>query len=193
MKKSYFRIGIDLDGVLRDFIGQTIEQYRKFYPNKTYKYPDTWVLDEHFEIGKGIYDFISAYQDSIFTRAALINGAKELIEYSDTAKHDIIIITSPWGYTSRLANIKWLSDKLIPATELYQTKEKEKVECDIYIDDCADNILRYEQKWGNDFKTFKKFLIIYDQPWNRESFKYAIRSFDHGQTISLIESFQRNR
>lgn len=193
MERSYIKIGLDLDGCIRDFISKMIEVYQQHFPDKWFKQPDTWHLEEHFEIGKGIYDFISINQHEIFSKAPLIEGAGELIKKLDSPNYDIVIITNPWNNECKWSNIDWLANKFIPVTELYQTSNKKDVECDVYIDDHPKNILSYENRWEQDFKTFKKFLIVFDQPWNRESFRFAIRSFDHTQTFNLIESFRKNR
>lgn len=193
MNKPYLRIGLDLDGVIRDFIGSLIDTYKRTYPDKSYAYPTTWKLDEHFEIGKAIYDFITIHQYEIFAKADLLKGAKEFLAKLDHPYYEIVIITSPWCRGTRYANIDWLYNKLIPIRELHQTADKSCIDCDVYLDDYPRNILGYERQWESDLRDFNKLIVVYDQPWNRESFRYAVRSFNHDQTFQLIETFRQNK
>lgn len=183
------RIGIDLDGVLRDFIPELSNFYKRYFPGKQIFDSNSYKLENRYEIGKDIYKFVDDNSYRIFSAAPMIEKAAELIENISSIGADIVIITTPWNKKAMYANVDWLSRYSIPAKELYQTRDKTNVDCDIYIDDKSDVIISYENLWRKAVETSQKFIIVYDQAWNRESFEFAVRSFDHDQTFSYIKSF----
>lgn len=95
------KIAIDCDGVLRDIISQTINIYKKEYPDHIVKPITAWGLEEFFPIGKEIYKF--AFQDfakEVFLDSETYPKAVWAMRELKSLGHSTAILTYQNHYTA---------------------------------------------------------------------------------------------
>jgi len=165
------RVGIDIDGVIRDFISSLEEVYDKYYLSfvEGWRKPVTkWELNEFFSIGKHIYDFaFDTYAHEIFYKYA--KPYENAIEFLNKLheKHSILLATSQNKKTLN-ATLKWLDFYDVPYDEFYCTFNGVKnINTPILLDDNIGNLL-----------DFKNISICMDRPWNKEYNGFRISKYD---------------
>jgi 5'(3')-deoxyribonucleotidase len=133
------RLGIDLDGVVADFIGGWMLRYNmEFGTNLTEDMVDHWDAAGDLTHFGDLSDFwqwagASGHGPTVFRNLESYPGSLEAIEEL-AACHDIVILTMKpdWAAADTFA---WISDHRIPTREVHLLRNKWKVDCDIYLDD----------------------------------------------------------
>ena len=135
------RIGIDIDGVLRDNVGIMVDIYTLYF-NEKLRYEDVkqynveetfpriprelhmkasqWFFQEH---SKEIFEDASAYP-------YVTEDIKALQEFAD-----VYIITYQKSYKNKMQALKWLEEHDINPKGIIFLKNKELFDCDVLIDD----------------------------------------------------------
>lgn len=156
-----FTIGVDVDGVLRDFTGSLTRLYKYHYPDHEVLPITEWGLEKFFPIGKDIYKF--AFEDHYGQIMLLAEARVDMVNAVNSLHrlgYRIHIITSqPKGKEG--VTIDWLREHGVSYDAVTFTSLKSDVLCDAYIDDGEHNI--------NDLVRARKKSLIYlmDQPWNQ--------------------------
>ncbi|MCB0260034.1 MAG: hypothetical protein KDI38_03140 [Calditrichaeota bacterium] len=149
---------IDVDGVLRDFIGSLSAVYRREYPGHVIKPVDSRKLEDFYPIGRGIYEFMdNTFAREILEDAPVFPGAVEVLHrWEDT--FDIVIATAqpPEG---RYPTLSWLGKHRVPANCIHFTYHKHLLEGFALLDDFTDNL--------ENFAASGRLAVCFDQPWNR--------------------------
>ena len=166
------RIGVDVDGVPRDFVGSLQRQYAVDFPDHVMSPVTQWDLHHFFPIGKAIYPYaFDTRAKEIFEGADPYPGAYAAMIALKERGHEIVYVTTqPRG--KEVHTINWLLKHNFPYDGLVITGIKDIANCDVYIDDGPHNV-KVLQATG-------KEVVIYDQPWNRLSLGdrvYSLQQF----------------
>lgn len=170
MAKRKIRVGIDVDGVLRDFDTKAMEIIKRLYPDKIlsetthgWDFPNVDVPIE--ELSKIWRD---THCEEIYRDADLMPGVKEefklLKEWGRTQRPGFqwLCVTAQMPYNA-CHTLYWLGKHYFNFLETYVSNYKHKVDIDFLIDDSPKN---YE-KWvaaGRDEKEY----ILFDRPYNQD-------------------------
>jgi len=170
-------IGIDIDGVLRDFCGQLKTVYNKVYPDHVISEITDYELSPFFPIGKDIYDFFQIrFPYEVFELAKPFPGAKEFV--NSLRQNKIVIITNQ-KRGNEIYTLNWLTMHGIYYDSIVFTKEKNIANIDVLIDDCDDNL-----------KKANAFPVCFAQNWNEWS---GIRTNDYKEIIKIINDIEHNK
>ena len=162
------KIGIDIDGVIADFVGSFLPKLNKICDCNFHE-----IVSHNFR--NNISVDINAY-DSLWNEEVIegkiykilkpINGAIEAL--NRLSQNHVINIISSRGENSRKITENWLLHNNIPfsSLELVQNK-RDKVllmmDCDLIIEDELE-IARILESLG-------KQVILFDYPWTKECIK----------------------
>jgi len=164
------RIGIDIDGVLRDFCKSFMEVMKKHYPETMLvdKLTD-WQLEKHFTLSKKELQeiYLDKYCDAVFLEAPPIYGAiqqmQDLFNWADEHGHNLICISSqrPSG---RHNSLQWLGRHGLGFEEVHfvMGRYKWKKDVDWLVDDSPENWHNWKKGRGND-----KGFILKDAVYNK--------------------------
>jgi len=130
------RIGIDVDGVLRDFCGDLVSIVKKEYPQYIKGNPDefvidTWSLAESFNCSKQELQQIYWYShcDKIMGNGAPMYGAikqmYDLFDWAENNDHDLVCITSQKPH-ARHYTLSWLGKYGMNFNTVYFRKGKSR-------------------------------------------------------------------
>lgn len=134
-------IGLDLDGTIRDFIGQLNYYYDKDYPNQTRPdQPYGWDLSKYYSVGKKIFDY--AYNTRGWDITTYAQPYKDAIKfYNDLlSQGDVWIITNQRNAGMRDGTLKWIEKYLSGYAGIIFTENKNLSFLDYLIDDYVKNL-----------------------------------------------------
>ncbi|MEN8042100.1 MAG: hypothetical protein ABFR95_11415 [Actinomycetota bacterium] len=157
------RLGIDLDGVVADFNQGWIRRYNAAHgteltPDMVQEWNAMVALtrfasEREFwqwarnDGGPGLFADLPTYPDALPALSRL------------SRNHDIVIITTkPWWATSE--TYEWIAKQGIETREVHLTRQKWKVDCDVYLDDGPHNLERLVVERPD--RTTCRFV----RPWN---------------------------
>jgi len=171
------KIGVDVDGVLRDFMGKFIAIYRQDYPSNTTKIEDVndWNLNKFFTETEDARQYYLDNASRIFPNAGMYPGCSDFLRQIKELGHNIIIITHQLIGTEKYTQ-DWLTAYNVPYDSLVFTADKTIVDADIYIDDGLHYIDAYN-KAG-------KRAVIFDRPWNQNF--AGERAYTYNDFIKLL-------
>ena len=154
------RIGVDLDGVVSDFVSTFIGVVNEKYSVKL-KQNQIYVHDLFLVLGVTKNEALSLIYETLSRDINVIEGAREaLVKLKE--KHEIVIITARPEGTYKTTQ-EWLEQNKIPYDTLLYIKEGEKnqteIELDVFVDDHLGEIIEFYGK--------ARKLIIFDHPWNK--------------------------
>lgn len=187
------RIGIDVDGVIRDIYTPLIQCAKNSFPSQTIMEYSKWnyKLSDNFEIKDKIYSFLSNPETAekiFFTNATAYSGMVIFMLYMARRGKEICIITRNITTQRMILTIKFLEKIGITPNEVHfgDTDEfKRHIDCDLYIEDSPKEILYYRSN--------NKYVIVPERPWNKEiSEDKYIKKCQHGgitmcKMVKLIE------
>jgi 5'(3')-deoxyribonucleotidase len=133
------RLGIDLDGVVADFILGWMTRYNLEFGGKlTEDLVDHWDAAgdlTHFETLADFWDWAGATGGgpTVFRHLSTYPGAMPTLCELAT-EHDIVILSMKpdWAASDTFA---WIAEQHLPTREIHLIRDKWKVDCDIYLDD----------------------------------------------------------
>ena len=174
-------VGVDLDGVVRDFLGALKKKYKKVYPDHKIKEVNFWGLHEFFPIGRAIYDFIwEWYPEACLRDAEPLPGAKDFITALANHCYEICIVTAQPTWQAKKATFEWLvrNDILnmvhhvaIIEPNMGLEMGKSHIKVDILLED-APHHLEAANMAGI-------ITVCYDQPWNQDAVSdYRVKHYD---------------
>ena len=166
------RIGVDVDGVLRDFVGKLILQYHEDYPGHEVLPVTDWGLNLFFPIGNAIFPYAFDHRArEIFEGADPYPGAISAMIALKERGHEIFYVTTqPRG--KEVHTINWILKHNLPYDGIVITGIKNAVNCDIFIDDGPHNIKALREAG--------KLAVCFSQPWNR---------FVTGDRVKTLQEF----
>ena len=196
MKK---RIGIDIDGVLRDFSTDLYNVIKEHYPDyiktgsenvysveEVKKEMTDWDLENNFnapiEEIKRIYR--EEYAETILGNGTpYLNNVNYLREQINKDKYTFSAVTSQYPSCSH-HTLSWLGKQELGFQSVYFRKGRKKwqVEVDYLIDDSPNN----HEAWVYGRQMEDGFILM-DQPWNQKiKSDYRVKSVK--EAIELIDN-----
>ena len=177
------RLGVDLDGVVADFNrGWTNLHNAEFGGSIDPASVDRWdCLPDRagFADMREFWTWASPkdHRPSIFRHLPTYPGAIPAL--TDLAeRHHVVVVTSKphWATHDTLA---WLSDVKFPTTEVHIIDDKEKVDCDVYLDD-SPHVLERLVRHRSD-----RLILRREQAWNTHLEGTQVVT-DFGDVVRLV-------
>jgi 5'-nucleotidase len=153
------RIGCDVDGVLRDFVSQLKEVYKKHNPTHEVGDVTQWNMSNAFPQCEDIKKFYIDYADDVMGNAMPYIGARTFIQDIVDAGHDVIIVTHQHSNTEKYT-LDWLNKWGFPYKAIIFAEDKTIADVDIILDDNPRNI--------KDLRSVNRHAVLFDQPWNKD-------------------------
>ena len=177
MKK---RIGIDIDGVLRDFSSDLYNVIKEHYPDyikpgsenvysveEIRKEMTDWDLENNFDAE--ITDIKRVYREehaeTILAKGTpFVEDVDYLREQIRKDEHTFVAVTSQHPVCCH-HTLTWFGKQELGFSSVYFKKGRKKwmVECDFLIDDSPNNYYAWRNGRGSDEK-----YILFDRPWNEK-------------------------
>ena len=167
------RIGIDIDGVLRDFCKSFMEVMSKHYPETMLvdKLTD-WQLEKHFTLSKKELQEIywDKYCDAVFLDADPMPNAIEHMKYLfgwANEKDNTLVCISSQRPSGRHNSLQWLGKHGLGFSEVHFTmgRYKWKKDVDWLLDDSPENWHNWKKGRGSD-EGFILMDAVYNQHIN---------------------------
>ena len=192
MKMKKIRIGIDIDGVIRDFIGRVLDTLNEHYPdNYNGAIPLQWDFSDVLT-DMTLSDLIYGPRgEDIFLYADPINisGLKYLCGWTKEMEYELVCCSYQTGPTI-LATDKWLQTHNLKKyfVDIIYTKDKWKVDIDYLVDDAPYN---YEA-WVENERAENKFILMNDSYRNQNvnATNKINTLFDVPQIINNVENIK---
>ena len=152
------RIGIDIDGVLRDFGVSFMGVMKKHYPETMLQDKITdWQFEKHFTLSKKELQEIywDKYCDAVFLEAPPIPGAIEqmwdLFEWAKETDNTLVCISSQ-SPTGRHNSLHWIGKHGLGFEEVHFVKGRYKWKKDVdwLVDDSPENWHAWKNGRGDD-------------------------------------------
>ena len=166
------RIGIDCDGVLRDFIPALIDSVKESHPQHAdkIKTPTSWEWESWLpfwtEEETEKYVFEDNYIDFFGVDCPPIQSSIEdwtkLKEWAKENGHELILVSAQRENCEELTT-EWLKKYGFDFDEIHYTKHKWAVDVDVLIDDSPEKLKKFKDRsvaYGS--------AICYKQSWNKE-------------------------
>lgn len=169
------RIGVDLDGVVANFVDGFREWCRANGHTHEMPPPDRYNIWEVWGLTRQEWDdsFARACHDGLFYTLTPYDDAVESIRKLKQDGHFIHIITYRVRPDVQLDTINWLTKHHVPYDALSFSKEKAGFPLDVMLEDTAANVQPVENAG------VPCYLI--DRPWNR--------SYIHPRRVSSWKEF----
>lgn len=163
-----FRIGVDIDDVVSDYVRAMVLHYNKVY-GTGYSYNDIkyWNLYEtlvELETAEGMKAFLDSYvYHPDFENIPAVTDAVDSIKLLIEDGHEIYFITSR---TSKSIDrtYKWLAKHGLPIERVFFNKDKgwlaQHLKLDFHIDDGVHNLQSVHEGSPD------TALILFNRPWN---------------------------
>lgn len=158
------RLGIDLDGVVADFVAGWISRYnQEFEADLSPLSVQTWDglhTLTHFRDSTEFWRWASDHGgSSVFRHLETYEGATAALDELARQGHEIVIITlkPDWAVHDTFA---WIADHRVPTREVHITSNKWEVSCDIYLDDSPEQLTRYLEERPD------RLVCRFVRPWN---------------------------
>jgi len=165
MVERKLRVGVDIDGVLRDWTSALLAMAKRHFPEKVLTdVVDTWRIkniDLPYEELK--HYFSDQYVEEVYRDAlAYPNAVQDLKWLMETFPNvEFVCVSHQWGLT--IPNtLLWLGKHGCTFSEIHFTYDKFLVDVDYLIDDSPNNYDSWVKNRGDD-TTF----ILYHQLYNR--------------------------
>jgi hypothetical protein len=176
-KKS--RVLIDLDGVVRDFVGSLIRVYNRVHPEHQVQPVNSRQLEDFFPIGPAIYRFMEpGFAEEIIQDARPYPGALEALNHWKN-EYEIVVVTSQPDVIKASTYI-WIGKHDLPTNEVHITYQKSKVAGLALLDDFTDNL--------QEFADSGRLAVCLDQPWNQQWQGLRVKSVD--EFFQVIQRYQ---
>ena len=166
------RIGIDCDGVLRDFIPDLISSIRETHPQQAdkIKTSTSWDWEQWLPFWTDAetekYVFEDNYLDFFGVEASPIKSSVEdwpkLVQWAKENDHQLILVSAQREHCKELTT-EWLKKYGFDFDEIHYTKHKWAVDVDVLIDDSPEKLSEF-----NDRSVNHGHSICMKQSWNKE-------------------------
>ena len=166
------RIGIDCDGVLRDFIPALIDSIKETHPEHADKIlePESWDWEQWLpfwtEEETEKYVFEDYYVDFFGAECPPIKESvedwKKLKRWAEDNGHELVLVSAQREHCEELTDA-WLEKYGFDFKEKHYTHDKWAVDVDVLIDDSPEKLKIFKDRsvaYGNS--------ICYKQTWNKE-------------------------
>ena len=172
------RIGIDCDGVLRDFIPDLINKIKETNPEHADKIgiPHSWDWEDWLpfwtEDETEEYVFETHFEELFGPAANPIQSSIEdwpkVKEWAKENGHELILVSAQ-RENCKEPTTQWLQRWGFVFDEMYYTHKKWSVDVDVLVDDSPAKLSAFKKKSINN-----GVPIVYRQTWNTKSQKSKI-------------------
>ena len=169
------RIGIDCDGVLRDFIPALIDSIKESHPEHSDKIlePNDWEWETWLpfwtEDETEKYVFEDNYLDFFGPECPPIKESvedwKTLKRWAEDNGHELVLVSAQREHCEE-PTTQWLKKYGFDFDEIHYTKNKWAVDVDVLIDDSPEKLKDFDEKSVNGGRA-----ICMKQTWNQDSQK----------------------
>ena len=152
------RIGIDCDGVLRDFIPDLVDSIKETHPEHSDKIlvPESWDWDQWLPFWTNEetekYVFEDNYLDFFGVEASPIKSSVEdwpkLKQWAKENGHELVLVSAQREHCKEPTDA-WLDAYGFDFKEKHYTKHKWAVDVDILIDDSPEKLKDFKDKSVN--------------------------------------------
>ena len=166
------RIGIDCDGVLRDFIPDLIDGIKETHPQHADKIlvPESWDWETWLpfwtEEETEKYVFEDNYLDYFGPECSPIKSSVEdwnkLKDWADEHGHELVLVSAQRDHCIEPTDA-WLEECGFDFKEKHYTKHKWSIDVDVLIDDSPEKLDDFDKKSINGGTA-----ICMKQSWNQE-------------------------
>ncbi|MEK6933037.1 MAG: hypothetical protein AABW56_04575 [Nanoarchaeota archaeon] len=157
-------IGVDVDGVIRNFPLSLIKRYKKYYPEHDVVPLRNWShyeLHPYFPIGKGIHNFYcEEHPEEIYLNAIRYSGALKFVKELSKDFNVVIVTNQPNEYLDHLTK-EWLKLSLMPYDYFFPTPDKTKFKGEYILEDASHHLEAILAK-GN------AVPVCFSHPWNQD-------------------------
>tara|TARA_Y100000590_G_scaffold455334_1_gene603782 strand:- start:1597 stop:2160 length:564 start_codon:yes stop_codon:yes gene_type:complete len=167
------RIGIDCDGVLRDFIGHLIDHIKENHPEHSDKIltPTSWDWEDWLpfwteeETEKYVFrdNYIDLFGVDCPPIQSSVDDWKKLKRWAEDEGHELVLVSAQREQTKEITDL-WLEKYGFDFKEKHYTHKKHLVDVDVLIDDSPSKLGRFKKQSINNGSP-----ICYKQPWNTKS------------------------
>ena len=169
------RIGIDCDGVLRDFIPDLINKIKETHPEHAAEIgtPHSWDWTQWLpfwtEDETEKYVFEDNYLDFFGPECPPIKESvedwKKLKRWAEDNGHELVMVSAQREQTQEITDL-WLEKWGFDFDEKHYTHLKHLVDVDVLIDDSPSKLGRFKKQSVNNGTP-----IVFKQTWNTKSQK----------------------
>jgi len=162
-------VALDIDGVLRDFIGALQRVYRREHPDHTTLEVTEWDVRKFFP--PGIVEFMGQHKEELMAEADPFPGLTAGLRQLGSLPHTYHVITSSMKGTES-STCAWLAMHVTPFLEVQSlmfATDKTLHTADILVDDRVENLVG----WAGAGER----AICFDQPWNKDWKGQRVRSY----------------
>lgn len=162
-------ICLDIDDVLRDFMGKGKEIFLREHPQytkKDIKPQVNWRLSDSYPESQEYLDkfFFEEHAKELYTTAPILNNAlgqfNELKAWCKLNGHRLVLVSSQPRDYLQLYTIQWLLDHGFDNRDVCIVRgDKTLINGDYLLDDGSHNL--------SDWQLAGKKAVCMDQPWNR--------------------------
>jgi len=165
-------IGIDCDGVIRDFDGKLEELHIREHKDHHLKTNlSSYHLKDRYKGCPDIRKFaFDDFAKELFTKASLYPKAKQFMDTLKKDGHTIVIVSTQPNDVCKLSTLTWLSNNGISYDKAIFSDNKGQEDIEIMLDDYVKNL--------NDVKNAGKRAICFDQTWNQEWAGERVKTYD---------------
>jgi 5'(3')-deoxyribonucleotidase len=166
------RIGIDCDGVLRDFIPALIDGIKETHPEHTDKIlvPTSWDWEQWLpfwtEEETEKYVFEDNFLDFFGPECPPIKSSHEdwpkLVEWAKENDHELVLVSAQRPHCEEPTN-EWLQRWGFMFNEIHYTQNKWAVDVDVLIDDSPSKLEQFKSRSVNYGEA-----ICMNQTWNKD-------------------------
>jgi len=179
------RIGIDIDGVVADFVKTFIPLVQERY-GLALAEKDIYVHDLFLVLGITECEATELIRATICSDPDLIDGAKEAI-YTLNRQHDVILLTAR---PEDLLDVtrRWLSRRGIEYRDLVHLREGHKFApehgFDVVVDDHLREVIGFAGK--------ARKIIVFDHPWNQSFNLRGLfdRAYTWGDVLAIVDAMK---
>jgi 5'(3')-deoxyribonucleotidase len=169
------RIGVDIDGVIRDFLGSFCSQYEKV-TGKPAKVAESYFVRDWIDEPEGFADkfYQELYPDQIYLGAGVI-GNLDILDRLRKSGHEVILIThQPTDYI-KILTLHWVIDHEVPHDALAFTDKKSLIKVDVHLDDSTEKLLEMESAGV--------VAVAYDAPYNWDWTGLKVKSLEEFEAL----------
>ena len=169
------RIGIDVDGVLRDFIGNLTNHIKENHPEHADKIstPHSWVWNDWLpfwtddETEKYVFEdnFIDLFGIDCPPIQSSVEDWPKLKRWAEDEGHELVLVSAQREQTKELTDL-WLEHYGFDFKEKHYTHQKWSVDVDVLVDDSPKKLGMFKKKSVNNGSP-----IVFKQSWNTKSQK----------------------
>ena len=166
------RIGIDCDGVLRDFIPDLIEGIKTTHPEHSDKIlvPKSWDWDQWLpfwtndETEKYVFEdnYLDYFGPECSPMKESVEDWPKLKQWAKDNGHELVLVSAQRDHCIEPTN-DWLKKYGFDFQEKHYTKHKWAVDVDILIDDSPEKLSDFDEKSVNNGRP-----ICMKQTWNED-------------------------